>query len=403
MKLKTVVLLAFLLFFMTCLSGTGNYYREHNSSVDTKYVVSCFKNAMPVYSSYSSSVPYMPVVKGKDFKEGIEEERKSKELKIIAVGDIMLGRGVEGRLKDKGYIYPFKRVYDILNQGDIVFGNLEAPLTQSAYSLDKRMKYVLKAEAAAIHGLKYAGFNLLSLANNHIMDYYEKGLLDTINILNRYNISYSGAGKNLEEARKPAVININGLKIGLLSYTDMAEIVYKGKPSISFSAGEEKAGVVPRKGKYVFEDVNKVEDKVDILIVSLHWGLEESFNISPEQVEFAHKLVDAGVDLILGHHPHQFQGIEMYKGKPIVYSMGNFIFDQNDPENQESFILDLYYNNNRLIRLEALPIRIINKTQVVPQNGKEAQDMLAREKRLSERLGSICKIINDRIVFKLEP
>ncbi len=329
------------------------------------------------------------------------------DLRIVAVGDILLGRGVESRLEKNGksFEYPFEKTVDILKRGDVVFGNLEEPITDSTKSLlgiNQGGKYVLKNKVKAFEGIKYAGFNLLSLANNHILDYYEKGLFDTINILDSNGIAHSGAGKNLEEARKPAILEKNGYKIAMLSYTDMSEVLYKGSPQLMFIAGKDKPGVAPRKIEYIMEDVLKAREQADLLIVSLHWGKEESFDVLPEQIEMAHRLIDSGVDIILGHHPHQFHGIEIYKGKPIVYSMGNFIFDQNDPENQESFILDLGYTNKKLTSLTATPVRTVDKMQVVPQSGTAASGMLIREADLSYELGSQCRIENSKLIFDLD-
>ncbi|MDP4181561.1 MAG: CapA family protein [Bacillota bacterium] len=326
------------------------------------------------------------------------------DLKIIAVGDILLGRGVGARLEKqkKGYLYPFEKVKPILKQGDVIFGNLEESITNSNKSLDERGKIVLKNSSKAFEGIKDAGFNLLNLANNHIMDYYDKGLIDTINLLNKNGIAHAGAGKNLDEARKMAIIEKNNLKIGLLSYTDMSDILYRGNPYIRFKAGSNNSGVAPRELKYIMDDIKNNKSGVDLLIVSLHWGKEESFDILPEQVQFAHTLLDAGADLILGHHPHQFQGIEIYNGKPIVYSMGNFIFDQNDPENQESFILNMGFNKNKLINFSLTPVKTINKIQVAPQKGDGANEMLLREDELCKKLGSNCYLEDDKVVFKLK-
>jgi poly-gamma-glutamate synthesis protein (capsule biosynthesis protein) len=250
--------------------------------------------------------------------------------------------------------------------------------------------------------LSYAGFNLVSLENNHILDYYEKGLFDTFEILNKGGIKYSGVGKSLQEARKPTIIERKGIKTGLLSYTDMAGITYLGNPSISFGAGSEKAGVIPLDLSLIKEDVAKARDEVDILIVSLHWGIEESFEVSREQVEMAHEILDGGADIILGHHPHQFQGIEIYKGKPIFYSLGNFIFDQNDPENQQSFIINMEFTERKLGKLTAIPVETVEKTQVVPQTGESAQEIIKREIELSSKLNTGCRAEGDILVFDLK-
>jgi poly-gamma-glutamate capsule biosynthesis protein CapA/YwtB (metallophosphatase superfamily) len=333
-----------------------------------------------------------------------ENTSKPEPFYIKAVGDIVLGRGVEYHLnnQEKDYTYPFQYVADILRSGDIIFGNLEVPMTESDHGLDPKGKYVIKSREKAAEGIKYAGFNVLNLANNHIMDYYEKGLFDTISTLEKYNIEYCGAGKNIDEARKPATLKVKDTKVAVLGYTDMAEYIYKGNPMISFAAEEDKSGVAPRKYELIKEDIEKIRENVDIIIISLHWGVEDSFEVTEEQKEFAHNLIDDGADIILGHHPHKFQGIEIYEGKPIVYSMGNFIFDQNDPLKQESFIVDMEFINNKLTSLELLPVRTISKTHIIIPKGEEAKELLKRELELCGKLGSKCAIVDDKIVFNIK-
>lgn len=330
----------------------------------------------------------------------IEDIIHEPELRFMAVGDIMLGRGVGMRLQKAGsYEKAFESITSLLLQGDVVFANLEAPFTASTHGLDSKGKIVLKAKPEAISALTGAGFNLVSLSNNHMMDYYEKGLFDTMSLLEQNNILHAGGGKNIEEARKPAIIEKNGLKIGLLAYTDMAELIFAGSPYLSFAAGADKSGLVPRKYETIREDVIKLRDQVDLLSVSLHWGIEDSFKVTPQQVDFAHKLIEDGVDIILGHHPHQFQGVEIYKGKPILYSMGNFLFDQNDPENMESFIIDMKYKGTELIQLSAIPVRIVEKSHVQIQTGEKAANILERQTNLCRILGTDPLTYNDTLVF----
>ena len=327
--------------------------------------------------------------------------KQEPELCFMAVGDIMLGRGVGMRLQKAGYYEKaFEKVASVLNQGDIVFANLETPLTNSTHGLNNKGKIVLKGKPEASAALTSAGFNLLSLSNNHMMDYYETGLFDTMTLLDEKSISCAGGGKNLDEARKPAIIEKNGLKIGLLAYTDMAELIFAGDPYLSFAAGTEKSGLVPRKYETIREDVIKLRSQVDLLAVSLHWGTEDSFTVTSEQIEFAHKLIDDGVDMILGHHPHQFQGMEIYKGKPVLYSMGNFLFDQNDPENMESFIIDMKYKGTDLINFTAIPVRILDKSYVEIQTGEKAVNILERQAELCRKLGTEPVTDNDKLVLK---
>lgn len=327
-----------------------------------------------------------------------------RQLRLVAVGDIMLGRNVGKRLEAKPnkYLYAFKDVASYLKKGDITFANLESPLTFNTHGLSKAHKIVLKASPNAKTALVDGGFDIVSLANNHMMDYYDTGLFDTMKALKEAGIAFSGGGRNLDEARKPSILEKNGLKIAFLSYTDMAEGVYVGDPSIRYAAGKNSSGVAPRRLEMIREDIRKIRKDVDLIAISLHWGVEETFTVTPAMVEFAHQLLDEGADMILGHHPHQFQGMELYKGKPVFYSMGNFIFDQNDPENRESFILDMTFTEKKLTALAAIPIRILEKDHVKVQTGKDAASMLAREASLCRKLGTGCKITADHLVFDIQ-
>ncbi|MGE5582924.1 MAG: CapA family protein [Bacillota bacterium] len=329
-------------------------------------------------------------------------------VKIYAAGDIMLGRYLTEYLEQNGkdYFYPFKRAKNIFSGDGVVFGNLEGPITAQTKSLtgiERGGKYILKNPVPALEAIKDCGFNLLSLANNHILDYYEAGLLETISLLEANNIAHAGAGRNLAAARKPAVIERGSLKVGLLSYTDMAEILYKGNPPYRFGAGDLKPGVNPRPPAFnetIKKELKEARGQVDLLMVSLHWGVEESFTVLKNQRDFAHRLVDNGADLILGTHPHQFQGIEIYHGKPIIYSLGNFIFDQDDPENKESFIMKLLFEENKLVGMKGIPVKIINY-QVVPVFGPEAAAQLEREKMLCRKLKTSCIIRNNQLIFEI--
>lgn len=341
--------------------------------------------------------------KYESFEQEKEEKKEKRTISITAVGDILLGRGVGGRIERQnlGYQYPFAEIEKFM-ASDIVFGNLEEPITDSTHSfcnVNEGGKYILKNSPESIEAIQCAHFNVFSLANNHILDFYDEGLNDTLNILDENNIYHAGAGENLTTARKPAIIEKDGFKTAVFAYTDMAEIVYKGNPQINFLATDSRYGVAPREMEYILEDIEKVKNEADLVIVSFHWGVEDSFSVQKEQREFAYKLMDNGVDIILGHHPHRFQGIEIYKGKPIIYSMGNLIFDQNDEENQEGFIVKMQYQEQKLIDFYLIPFRVIGKTQVVPVYGKDSSALLERQKKLSNELNTQCEIKKGRIYY----
>ncbi len=327
-----------------------------------------------------------------------------KRVTIVATGDTMLGRGVGNRLIAQGRSseYPFEKIKDVLSLADVIYTNLETPITASEIGLDPAKKYVLRMKPEIADSFLYAGFNMVSLANNHMMDFYERGLVDTLKLLDENDIVYTGAGMNLKEARKAAVLDIDGVKVGLLSYTDYADLYYAGTPgtpNYKHGADEAKSGVAGRKLEYILEDIEAARDSVDILMVALHWGIEESFTVTDEQRQFAYRLLDSGADVILGNHPHQFQGIEIYDGKPIIYSMGNLIMDQNDPENQESFLVLMNFEDGIFTEMKCYPVRTIEKVQVALLDYEGSKDLLKRQVRLNEELDTKFEIKDATLVY----
>ncbi len=331
----------------------------------------------------------------------IEEPiQQSYTVNIKAIGDVMLGRGVGGRLNGD-YIYPFQKVRDTLQDADITFANLESTLSTRGEKLIGK-GYWLRADPKAIKGIKYAGIDILNIANNHILDFTDIAMMDTIGILDSNDIKHIGAGINLSDAQKPTIFEVEGVKIGFLGYSDFYQYGF-GIPGQKgyryFEAKEDIAGVAPLKYELIEEDIKQLKEEVDLVIISLHWGIEESHHVPEAQRELAYKIIDAGADMILGHHPHQLQGIEIYNGKAIVYSMGNFIFDQNDKENNETMIVDVDFTDGKISRLEVFPLKIIGKTQTVFAEGEDASHILGYLQKFSKQLDTIPTIEDDRLIF----
>ncbi len=338
-------------------------------------------------------------VSGQVYSSEVLGVEKKPSLRLMAVGDIMLARSVGKRIAGD-YEAPFSEINPILHKADILFGNLESPISDRGSKLQGK-KIAFRAKPEAVSSLTYAGFDVLSLANNHILDYSTPALLQTLDILEEKKIQYCGAGKDINEARKPAVINHFGLRVAFLAYTDMYDIYYSSRSRFVFEAADNRAGVAPRKLDYIIEDIKSAKDTADLVVVSLHWGIEESFNVTNEMRKFAHNLVDSGADFILGHHPHQIQGLEVYKGKPIAYSLGNFIFDQNDIENNDSIILNLEYDFTRLVSVEAIPLRIVDKMKVVPAPAGRREIIQNRLIELSDKLDTNGYIDKNSVKFNI--
>lgn len=324
----------------------------------------------------------------------------SKELKLIAVGDIMLSanRAAGKQMAQKGYKYPFEAVKGILEKGDITFANMESPISTLGTKLPGK-GITFRTDPMVLDGLKYAGIDILSLANNHILDYDDPALLDTLRLLDEADIQRIGAGQNLAEARKPAIIEKNGLKVAFLAYSDMADIYFSNKYKKVFAASDDRPGVAPTDIDMILEDVAAVRPQVDIVIVSLHWGVEDSNDTTDQQKEMAHRIIDAGADAILGHHPHVLQGVEIYRGKFIAYSLGNFVFDQLKENNKQSMILELDFKDDRWTAGKAYPVYMQEKGHPVIATGQQGTNILNKIAGLSKAMGTEVKVEQSDVAF----
>lgn len=199
----------------------------------------------------------------------------------------------------------------------VSFGNLEGCLAHSDTRIQKRGPN-LKGSSYTIDVCKLLNVKGLFLANNHMMDFGESGLKDTIELLDANEIQHCGAGVNIDKAFEPMIINVEEKKIGFLNFGwNVEETVY---------ATKDNAGCAPREKSYIIEKIKKLRDCVDYIVISLHWGFEYNRLPMPADIELAHNIIDAGADLIIGHHSHCIQPMEKYKGKYIFYSLGNFYF-----------------------------------------------------------------------------
>lgn len=283
------------------------------------------------------------------------EEQKT--IKLIAVGDIMLSRDVEQKMIQKNdWAYPFRETYQVTTTGDLVFGNLETPIIEGPAVPTGSMTF--RADPKTIEGLKFGGFDALSLANNHIKNYGEEGIKKTIEYLDKADIAHTGAGLNITEARQPAIIEINNKKIGFLGYVDSSFT------SNTYEATDSRAGSPFLNEQLLIEDLDALQKKVDSIIVSMHAGAEYSNIPNQKQIDFAHSAIDNGATLVIGHHPHVVQPIEQYHGGYIFYSLGNFIFDQMwSMPTRDSVIAEITFSNDTIESVNLVPIKIYDYCQ----------------------------------------
>lgn len=286
----------------------------------------------------------------------VNSEKSDNLINLIFTGDIMLSRSVGNKMKtENNYQWPFLKIANYLKKADLVFGNLESPISNRGIKVGSI--YSFRADPEVVDGLKFAGFNYLSVANNHIGDYNRVAMEDTFKILKENKINYVGGGFSEAEANNPVIAEIKGVKIALLAYTALGARYTEAK--------RENSGIAWLNQEKMVESIEKAREKSDFVIVSVHFGEEYQKNSNSFQKNIAHIAIDSGASLIIGHHPHVVQEIEQYKNGYIAYSLGNFVFDQLFSEDtMAGLILEVILNNKKEIEIEQIKIKITKDFQV---------------------------------------
>lgn len=269
-------------------------------------------------------------------------------VKLVAVGDILFARGVGKQIERHSADWLFSHVKRTISGADIAFCNLECPL--SLRGVPRRRKFLFRADPKYANTLKANGFGVVSVANNHTLDYGREALTDTISALRSAGVTPVGAGANRSKALELKIIRRKSLKIGVLAYSDMPSdgvVRLSDKPTI--------AGLEPDE---LSEQIKTASQKCDTLVVSLHWGVEYMKKPTEHQRAIARQCIDAGADLIIGHHPHVLQPTEIYKGKPIIYSAGAFVWDSKIFGADRSAIYEVEMGRNAARLSRTLPVKI---------------------------------------------
>lgn len=281
---------------------------------------------------------------------------------LAAGGDIMLN---QVSVKQE----PLKGLSAAFSGADVAYANLEIPLTnattatpyKSAADIRARNQFILKADPSHIKGIKAAGFDLISTANNHGMDYGWKGLSQMIGLLNQAGIAHSGGGKDMAAAEQVAVYRLpSGYRVGLiaaLAFVGSGGLnacgpAKKDSPGIAVFRFEGQMG--PAAKAEVRRRVSEAKRKCDFLIVAPHWGIEKQSKPRDWQLVLGRALVDAGADAVIGSHPHVLQGKELYRGKPILYSTGNLV----SPRPAATAVYFLKFEGNRFKSWDFKPASI---------------------------------------------
>ncbi len=256
---------------------------------------------------------------------------------LIFGGDIMLSRTVNSKMeKYQNYNWPLEKISSLFSEADLAIANLESPfLIANDYKV-LTGSFSFKANPKSVKTLTLAGFDVLSLANNHILNQGKKGLLDTYQVLNTAGIDYVGPYEHNLVIRES-----NGINFAFLAYT------------------YEQSKLIANIYDSIEDDISLAKQQADVVIVLMHAGTEYTYQPNRSQIEFAHLAIDNGADLVVGTHPHWPQKVETYQGKTIIYSLGNLVFDQMwSKETGIGLVAKVYFNEKELTNIEYIPIVI---------------------------------------------
>jgi poly-gamma-glutamate synthesis protein (capsule biosynthesis protein) len=286
--------------------------------------------------------------------------------RLVAMGDVMLDRQVGKHFKEKPQDFRFGELRTVLQDDDLIFLNLENPVgVKGTPNRIQDPNVTFRCHPESLQILKNLGTVVVSLGNNHMLDYGAGTLVETLEHLDAAGIKHVGAGRDYEEANRPLVMEFKGKKIAFLSHV----FIYSASTR---RARGNRAGVSDYRIDKIISKISELKKSGYQVIVSLHWGIEYSFFPLPYQREQARTMIDRGASIILGHGPHYPQGIEGYKGGEIVYSLGNFIFDEPHRFSNRSFIYGVEITESEdLVNRMVCPVQLLNHVPSL-MKGKEA-------------------------------
>lgn len=322
------------------------------------------------------------------------------ELVLAFTGDNLLGARMPQLIEKHGEDWPYALVAEPLRAADLAFGNLECPITahphatsgKSAESIRAGRNFIFKAPPElSSRILVAAGYDVLSVANNHAMDYRGEGLLDTLAELSQAGIAAVGGGADAAQAAQPVVLEAAGWRVGYLAYSLIV-------PAAS-RADADSAGINTLAKEFspaLSKAIAALREQADIVVVSFHWGKESTSTPAAYQRDIGRAAIDAGADIVAGHHTHSLQGVELYHGGVIAYSLGNFLFTGKS-RLIESLILRVSFSPDAApenadsaahpgLRVELLPVWV-----------RGGRPETSTDERLIRHIASVCKSVGSTV------
>jgi poly-gamma-glutamate synthesis protein (capsule biosynthesis protein) len=334
------------------------------------------------------------------------------EATLLFAGDTAEIDAAQPILTKRGLLYPFGSTFDLVRNADVAVANAEAPITDGGTRFPIYKDWIYRAPAASAQALADAGFDVITLANNHATDYGRDGLLDTVANIERAGMAAIGAGRDAASARRGVVVDVGGIRVGLLAYAERQFFwdVYVGQfarartPGVAMAAEPD----LPR-------DVARLRARADLVVVSFHGG-DNYAPPRPSMLRWSRRAVDAGADLVVNHHPHVAHPVAMWRGRPILLSLGNYAFgtpgrfgDHPLDDTLDVGLLALVHARRCTVgvvfdRVDLLPINVQNDRvnfRPEPLYGAALSDAIARLRALSARYGAAVSDGADRAILQL--
>ncbi|HEX28823.1 TPA: CapA family protein [Candidatus Poribacteria bacterium] len=308
------------------------------------------------------------------------------EIDLAFLGEMTFTKEMEPLLEEKGAEFPFDGVREVLQSSDLTVGFLNSPITSSGEP-DPDVRIPFRAPISVARGLARGGVKLVSLATPHITDYGEEGIKETLDALDWYTVKTVGVGKNLEEARKPVTVSVKGIRVAFLAYL-------RGDQFTSKYADLETPGPCPLAPEILEREIPKAKKAADLVVVMVHWGIGgRSKGVSEKQRFWAKMMLDLGADIVIGQQSHRLYGAELVNGKPVIYSLADFIFGLYDKLHATTVLPVITFSKDKARRIKLIPILVDNpkrRCQPVILSGDKAKEAL-------NKYGSLCKSLGTRV------
>jgi poly-gamma-glutamate synthesis protein (capsule biosynthesis protein) len=320
---------------------------------------------------------------------------------VLLLGDTGPGDAAEDTLRDKGYEYPYRATVDLVRGADLAITNLEMPITDRGTPPTLYKDYIYRARPEAAPALAWAGIDVVSLANNHVIDYGDVGLSDSIAAVKAAGMVSLGAGADEAEARRGVIATIGDVRVGVLAFCQRQPL---WEMWVDQFARAGRPGTVALTERALRDDIARLRPQVDVLVVLLHIGYNYRAP-ADTTVAWSKRAIELGADLVVDHHPHLAHPLMTHLGRPIALSVGNYAFGTPGREIlDEGLMVFLEIEGRRLDRIEIVPIDVQNRRvgfQPRPLVGPELDRCLERLIAGSTRLGARLERVGDRAVLRL--